>query len=104
MKRNLLLAIILSAFIVFPAKAAVTVGETTEPEYVINAGYSQQTAEDVFMMKNRVNGKPIEPLYSKKHNKVTNFYKKVWGYLDPSIDEADRLHHDISPSPSFSDL
>ena len=104
MKRNLLFAIVLAAFVTVPVLAAVTVEEMTEPEYIINAGYSQQTAEDVFMQKNRVNGKPVEPLYTKKHNKITNFYKRVWGYLDPAIDEADRLHHDVSPSPSFSDL
>lgn len=104
MKRNLLFAIILSAFIAYPAIAEVTVEETTDTEYLINAGYSQQTVEDVFMQKNRVSGKPVEPLYEKKHNRWANFYKRVFGYIDPSIDNADRLHHDVAPSPSFSDL
>ena len=104
MKRNLFYAIVLAAFIAVPAMAAVSVEETTDAEYVINSGYSQLTAEDVYMLKNRATGKPVEPLYAKKHSKLANFYKRIWGYIDPSIDEADRLHHDIAPSPSFTDL
>ena len=104
MKRNLLFAIILSAFIAYPAIAEVTVEESTDAEYLVNSGFSKQTAEDVYMQKNRVAGKPIEPLYEKKHSGLATFYKRVFGYIDPSIDEADRLHHDVAPSPSFSDL
>ena len=104
MKRNLLFTIILSAFIICPAIAEITVEETTDAGYIINSGYSEQTAETIFMQKNRVTGKPVEPLYEKKHNKWANFYKKVFGYIDPSIDSADRLHHDVATSPTFSDL
>ena len=104
MKRKLLFTAIIAAVAVFPAMAEVSVQEMTDAEYVINSGYSEQTAEDIFMQKNRVTGNPVEPLYTKKHNKLVNFYKRVWGYFDSSIDEADRLHHDIEPSPSYKDL
>lgn len=104
MKRNLLLAIILSAFVTIPAMASMTVEQSTDAEYLINSGYSKSVAEDVFMEKNRANGNPIEPLYPSKYDKVKKGYKWFWGYVDPSIDRADRIHHDIQPSPSFADL
>ena len=104
MRRNLLLALVFSALISVPAMAAVTVEETTDAEYLLNSGYSQMTAEDVFMQKNRVNGKSVEPWDEKAQNKALNVCRKLYSYIDPSIDEPDRLHHDVSPSPSYSDL
>lgn len=104
MRRNLLFLAALCAFIAAPAMAAVTVEETTDAEYLINSGYSQAVAEDVFMTKNRVSGKPIEPLYEKSQNKFVRVCKKFYAYIDPAVDTDDRLHHDIHMSPSFSDL
>ena len=104
MKRNLLLAIILSAFVTIPVLASITAEQSTDAEYLINSGYSQAMAEDVFMQKNRSTGKPIEPLYTKKTDGITKVYKWIWGYFDPTIDRADRIHHDIQQSPSFADL
>ena len=104
MRRNLLFLAALCAFIAAPAMAAVTVEETTDAEYLINSGYSQAVAEDVFMTKNRVSGKPIEPLYEKSQNKFVRVCKKFYAYIDPAVDTDDRLHHDIHMSPDFSDL
>ena len=104
MKRNLLFAIALMAFITVPAMAAVTVEETTDAEYLINAGYSQAVAEDVFMLKNRANGKSIEPLYEKSQNFLVRGWKKFYAYIDPAQEEPDRLHHDVKLSPSNTDL
>ena len=104
MKRTLFLAIILSAFVTIPAMATMSVEQSTDAEYLINSGYSQATAEDVFMEKNRASGKPVEPLYTKKTDGITKVYKWIWSYFDPAIDRADRLHHDIQQSPSFADL
>jgi hypothetical protein len=103
MKRNLLLLALL-AFVTVPAYSAVAVDEVTDAEYMINSGYSELTAEETFTLKNRATGKPIEPLYNKKSNGLVKFYKSVFGYIDPSIDSADRIHHDIQASPSFKDL
>ena len=104
MKRNLLFAIALVALMTISAHAAVTVEETTDAEYLINAGYSQATAEDIFMLKNRANGKTIEPLYETSQNIFVRGWKRFYSYLDPAIDSPDRIHHDINLSPSFSDL
>lgn len=104
MKRNLLFAITIVAFSVLPTIASVTLEETTDAEYLMNSGYSQAVAEDVFMLKNRANGRPIEPLYDKSQNVFVRGLKKIYAYIDPSIEEPDRLHHDIKLSPSVSDL
>ena len=104
MRRELLLGIALAAFMVTPCMAAVTVEETTDAEHLMNAGYSEITAEDVFMLKNRANGKPVEPLYEKSQNKFVKACRKFYAYIDPAQDLPDRLHHDVSPSPSWSDL
>lgn len=103
MKKVLFLLVVLGLFIV-PAKAAITVEETTDAEALINAGYSQSLAEDVFVQKNRVTGKPIEPLYEKSQNKFVKLCKKMYAYLDPSVENYDHIHHDIHRSPSVLDL
>ena len=88
-----------------PANSAVTVEEMTDAEYVINAGYSQAFAEDIFMQKNRVTSKAIEPLYEKSQNKFIKACKRIYAYIDPACDVPDeRLHHDVKRSPSASDL
>ena len=104
MKRNLLFAMALAALMTVPAGAAVTVEESTDAEYLINAGFSQVMAEDVFMQKNRALGKPIEPLYETSDNALVKGWKKFFSYLDPAQDNVDRIHHDIKLSPSATDL
>lgn len=106
MRRNLLLVLALFLAMGIPAGATLTVEEQTSPEYIINNGYSEATAEEVMIVKNRVNGKPVEPLYEKKYskNKFVRFWQNVYSYIDPSIDSDERLHHDIHMSPSYKDL
>lgn len=104
MKRNLLIAMFLLGMLIIPAKAAVTVEETTDAEYLINSGYSQLFAEDVFVQKNRNTGKPIEPLYERSQNVFVKTWKKFYSYLDPAVENYDRIHHDVQPSPSYTDL
>ena len=104
MKRNLLLAMALCTAFCLHANAAITVEQTTDPEYLINGGYSEATAEEVLIVKNRVAGKPVEPLYEKRHNKFVRFWRNIYGYIDPAVDTDERLHHDIHMSPSVKDL
>lgn len=104
MKRNLLLSMALMAFLALPSMAVMTVEQSTDAEYIINSGFSQAVAEDVFMLKNRATGQPIEPLYEKSQNIFVKAWKKLYSYVDPAQDTYDRLHHDIKQNPSFSDL
>ena len=104
MKRNLLFLLALVVIFAVPAYATITVEEMTEPESIINAGYSQSFAEDVFVLKNRTTSKPIEPLYDKSQNKFVKACRWIYAYIDPSQEESDRIHHDIKLSPVGSDL
>ena len=102
MKRSLLFISALFMFCCIQSNAAVTVEQTTEPDYIVNSGYSEATAEEIMMAKNRVNGKPSEPLYE-KHNKFVRFCRNIYGYLDPAQDTDERIHHDIHLSPNYRD-
>ena len=103
MKRSLLI-LTLCLLVCTGAKASVSVEQVTEPDYVINSGYSEATAEQVLIMKNRVNGQPVEPLYQKKNNKFVKFCKDIYGYIDPASDTTEFYHHDIHQSPNWRDL
>lgn len=103
MRRNLLVLALFS-LLVIPAMAAVTPEQETSPEYMINHGYSEAAAEEVLIQKNRIQGKPCEPLYEKKNNKVVRFLKNCYSYLDPAQDSEERYHHDIQMSPHYTDL
>ena len=78
MKRILFLSIASLAFFAAPSLADVTVEQTTDAEYLINSGFSQAVAEDVFMLKNRANGNAIEPLYEKSQNKFVKGWRKFY--------------------------
>ena len=104
MRKNLLLVIALFMAICIQTNASVTVEQLTEPDYVINNGLSEATAEEIMIVKNRIAGKPAEPLYEQKHNKFIRFCRNVFGYIDPAQDTDERIHHDIHMSPSARDL
>lgn len=102
MRRNLLLLTAMFTIACMQAQSAVTVEQVTEPDYVINNGYSEAAAEEIQLLKNRVNGQPAEPVYE-KHNKFVRFWRNMYGYLDPAQDTDERIHHDIHMSPNFRD-
>ena len=104
MRKNLLLVLALFTALCVSVRAEVTPDQLIDPEYMINGGYSEVTAEEVLIIKNRVNGKPCEPLYEKKQNFIVRGWRKFYSYIDPAQDNDERLHHDIKMSPSFSDL
>ena len=105
MRKKLLLVLALFTLICVRANADITPAQITDPEYMINNGFSEATAEQVLIMKNRIDGKPCEPLYEKKaNNKFVNFFRNCYSYLDPSMDNDERYHHDIHQSPSWHDL
>ena len=104
MKKNLILVMALFTFACVQSNAAITVEQMTEPDYVINNGYSEATAEEIMLVKNRVNGKPAESASLKSRNKFVRFCRNLYGYIDPAQDTDERIHHDIHQSPNFKDL
>ena len=77
MKKSLLITLFLLGILVVPAKADMTVEESTDAEYLINSGFSQVLVEDVFIQKNRATAKPAEPLYEKSQNRFVKALKKL---------------------------
>ena len=104
MRRVLVSILALFAFAATQVSAATTVEQLTEPDYVINNGYSEAMAEEIVIQKNRVAGKPAEPLYERKHGRFVRFCRNVYGYLDPAQDTDERIHHNIHISPNVRDL
>ena len=104
MKRKLLLILAIFTAVCMQTNAQITVEETTAPDYLINNGYSEATAEEVMLVKNRIAGKPVEPLYEYEMSGFKKFLKNCYSYIDPSIDDSEeRYHHNIRLSPSFKD-
>lgn len=104
MRRNLFLVLALFTALCLGARADITPAQQTDPEYLINNGYSEAAAEQVLIQKNRIAGEPCEPLYEKKHNKFVRFLRNCYSYLDPAVDNDERYHHDIHQSPDVRDL
>ena len=106
MRRNLLLILALFTAVCINVNAETTPAQLTDPEYMINGGYSEAAAEEVFIIKRRTAGESCEPLYEKNHstNKFVRFFKNCYTYWDPSIDNEERYHHDIQMSPHYTDL
>lgn len=104
MRRNLFLVLALFSALCISARADVTPAQLTDPEYIINGGYSEMAAEEVMISKKRALGEPSEPLYEKQHNKFVRFLKGFYSYLDPSVDSQEFYHHDIQNAPGFRDL
>ena len=96
--------VVLSTFVLLSANAGITVEEQTDAGYIINNGFSEAMAEQILINKNRVFGQPAEPLYERKHGKFVRFVRDAYGYLDPSQDTDERIHHDIHMSPNVRDL
>ena len=104
MNRYLFLTVALLAIIVAPSFAGITIEQATDAEYLINSGFSQAVAEDVFMQKCRAKGETIEPLYEKSENKFLRGWRKFYSYFDPAQDAVDRIHHDTKLVPHYTDL
>ena len=104
MKREFLLLIALSTILSIQVNAAIPSSQLTDSEYLYNNGYSEATAEEVLISKNRSLGKPAEPIYEKNYSRFTRFWRNVYGYIDPAQDTDERIHHDIHMSPNARDL
>ncbi|MBR2431028.1 hypothetical protein IKB17_06175 [bacterium] len=104
MKKFLLLSSFILLASTLSVSALVTIEENTDVEYLINSGHSEAVASDIFMLKNRANGRPIEPLYERSTNCFVKVLRKLYAYVDSAQDMPDRIHHDIKSAPHYSDL
>lgn len=103
MRKNLLLVLAMLTTLCLTVNAEVTPEQLSDPEYLINGGYSSVTAEEVLISKNRALGKPCETLYEENHNFIVRSWKKFLGYIDPAQD-TERIYHDVKMHPAATDL
>ena len=105
MKKFLLLALVafLSANLV---KAEVTPDEFNEPSYIMNSGFSEVTASDILIQQSRANGVPAVNIEDKSyyHNPFIKAVRNTFIYLDPSLEDDYRIHHNTKLTPSVHDL
>ena len=104
MRKNIFLVAALFAVMCIDVRADISPAERIDTEYLINNGYSEAMAEHVLMMVNRIQGNPAEPLYEKRRNGFMKFLHNWYVYLDPTIDNLERYHHDIQMAPSKTDF
>ncbi len=75
---------------------AVTVQESTSEDYLINSGYSKETARLVNLKKHQTAGKEIKTEKS-IFSWPIRMLKKLDAYLDPGIDDGSFGTTDINP-------
>lgn len=89
------------------ANAYVTTEQTTDTSYLQNHGYSKELIRLVDLTKAQTNGKPFvynrnEPEYYQ--NKYVKFFRQVYMYADPGVDDQKFMQHDIQYSVRLDDL
>ena len=97
----------LVTLIALPVFAELTVNDTVSRDYLINHGYSKANVNTIRKQIATVNGEPLaEPLEYKYYgNPVSRIVRKVFMYLDPSLDDHTFSNdYDIKTSPSYTDL
>ncbi len=106
MKKKFLILII-TAFISAPAFAELTVGDTVNPEYLRNRGYSSEMARMIQKSTAEANGEAMDyPVEREEYNQpVIKFVRRVFMYLDPALDDHSfKNNHDIKTTPNIDDL
>ena len=105
MKKLLLIAML--ATIPAVAQATISVDQASNPEVLINNGFSKQTADIVSVGKARATGRAYYTEDEKafqKQNKIVKFWRKLYVYTDPAAEDYSFYHHDTKTTPSYTDL
>ena len=106
MKKYLLL-LGLTALIALPACAELTVDDTINEEYLINHGYSKETARIVQKNQAQINGEPLTQEIDKEYynQPVVKYVRRFFMYLDPSLDDYTFLNdHSMNTTSRYDDL
>ena len=107
MNTKFLSSLILGAFLLTTPVCAVTVEESSSPEYLRNRGYSNSMIDMTEYSKASANGEKYISQQDVEHyydSKLTKFIKRFFNYIDPAVDDGKFMNHDIKLSPSVNDL
>ena len=102
MKKRFLITSLLILF-ALPSFAELTVEDTVSPDYMQNNGYSQATIDATRKFVAQSNGEALEEQEEYK-NPAVKFVRRLFMYIDPSLDDHTFMNHDVNTSPRFDDL
>jgi len=87
--------------------AIITDREMTEPQQIINAGFSADMADMVQLEKARSTSTEFNSIKPQKRCNRTafgRFWRRCLEYIDPALDDDSFYYHDIKMEPQMSDL
>ena len=104
--KKYLLILGLTALIVLPACAELTVDDTVNKDYLINHGYSSATVRAVNKSIARQNGEPLPEKVEKEYynQPVVKYVRRFFMYLDPSLDDHSFMNKDLNTTSRYDDL
>lgn len=115
MKKELsILSILFALFLLhLPSYAAITNDDLTSEKYIINHGYSGETARLIDLQRAQINGttptyKGKETWYADKlsnwfSEKQVNFVRKSFIYFDDGLDDGKFMQHDTKFTNRWDD-
>lgn len=101
--KNLLIAISIAGIINLPSMAEITPAEARSEQYILNHGHSEETARLLNLQHKQITGKQVEPADSQMSWPV-RWYRKIFGYFDPAIDDGSFGHTKLHTNPHPEDL
>jgi len=105
--KKLFLLIVFMLFCCPVGHAILEVEKSTSPEELINAGFSSEFADMVNMQKCRSTStefQSIKPVKPYQTTPVYVFFRKIFTYIDPALDDNSFYNHDMKWEPSINDL
>ncbi len=105
--KKYLLILSLAAIVTLPAYAELTVDDTVNSEYLINHGYSKDTARIVNKNIAQQNGEPLSEEVEKEYynQPVVKYVRRFFMYLDPSLDDHSFMNdHSMNTTSRYDDL
>lgn len=107
MKTRLLLIAALAIIVQLQSSAAISVDQTTNPQYLKNTGYSDALSSDVSVVKARGLGQEYytqDEVTYKNMTPVAKFLRKFYVYTDPAAEDYSFTHHDTTTVPKYTDF
>lgn len=107
MNTKFLSSLIFGALLLSTPAYALSVEESSSPEYLQNRGYSSSMVDMTEYSKASANGEKYISQDDVEHyydSKIRKFFKRFFIYFDPAVDDGKFMNHDIKMSPSVNDL
>lgn len=106
--KRIIFAVLAYVIVTLPSFAILTTDEATSQNYIINHGYSPETARMMDLQHSQITGekkvfKSSDPDWYTT-NKAVYFVRRVFMYFDCGLDNGNFGKEKINPSPRYDDL